>query len=186
MFTVYTTRVPFWMYLPDTVFEGHPEYREALERNMQRNVCNNDIFPTILGLYGLGREGNSRFGHTLLADVPDNRDIFLFNGLKENRTDNREYVGIIRKNTFFGVEKEFDYGLYHLYNLSDISQLHNLWGEREDRDSTFVASLKQQRLDLFVLKPPVDPRIFLTLMDRHWVSDFLKRKLNQINQPIFQ
>ena len=186
MFNVYTTRVPFWMYIPETVLASHPEYRGVLERNMQRNVTNNDIFPTILGLYGLDKECDSRFGLNLFADVPDNRDIFVFNGLKENRTDNREYVGIIRKDAFFAVEKEFDYGLYHLYDFRDISQIHNIWGQMADRDSTFIASLRSENLDLFVLKPPVDPRVFLALMDRHWVSEFLKRKLNQFNQPIFQ
>lgn len=186
MFTVYTTRVPFWMYIPEMAFLSHPEYREVLERNMQRNVTNNDIFPTILGLYGLEKEGASRFGRNLLADVPDDRDIYVFNGLKENRTDNREYVGIIRKNNFFAVEKEFDYGQYHLYDIRDTAQIRNLWGEAGDQDSTYIASLKQEKLDLFVLQPPIDPRVYLALMDRHWFSEFVKRKLNQFNQPIFQ
>ncbi len=186
LFTVYTTRVPFWMYIPDTVLVNHPEYRAVLERNMLRNVCNNDIFPTILGLYGLDGEYKSRFGRSLLADIPENRDIFVFNGLKENRTDNREYLGIIRKDSFFAVEKEFDYGVYHLYDFRDIAQVNNLWGRGEDRDSTFIASLRRENLDLFVMRPPVDPRVFLTMMDPRWVSEFLKRKLNQFNQPIFQ
>jgi hypothetical protein len=178
MFSVYTTRVPLWMYIPEKVFAAHPEFRDGIKRNLNRNVSNTDIFPTIMDLYNLGKEYRTRHGYSLLSDIPETRNIFVFNGLKENRTDNQEYIGIIHQDDFFAVTKEVDFGEYFLFDLRDAAQTRNTWGRAAVKDSTFLALLHREKMDMFVLTPPEKDNLLLAFLDVHHLGEIIKSRLN--------
>lgn len=176
MFTTYTTHVPFWMYIPKKMLANHPEIRTALENNLRKNVTNNDIFPTVLDLYGLKAESQSKFGCSLLSDIDPRREIFVFNGLKENRTDNHEYIGIIRENDLFSVETEVDCARFCLYRLADGRQSGNVWGRSPANDASFLASLRSNNMDMFLLRP-LDPQLTLfAFLDNNRIGEFLRSK----------
>jgi glucan phosphoethanolaminetransferase (alkaline phosphatase superfamily) len=176
MFSVYTTHVPLWMYIPETVLAERPEIREELNRNTGRNVTNNDIFPTVLDLYGLKTAATSKFGRSLLSDIDPQREIFIFNGLKENRTDNHEYLGIVKGDEYFTEETNVNYARYCLFDLSDARQTHNYWGESIRKDSDYLASLKGNNLDVFIIKPLERRDILFTFLDGAHFGSFFKLK----------
>jgi arylsulfatase A-like enzyme len=177
MFSLYTTRVPLWIYIPEKVLAAHPEIRDGLNRNIEKNVTNNDIFPTVLDLYGLKTAANLEFGRSLISDFDPRREIFIFNGLKENRTDNHEYLGIVRGNDFFTEETEVNYARYCLFDLSDSEQASNLWGKTPLKDATFLASLKENNLDMFILRPLEKRDALLAFLDGRHIGMLLKSKL---------
>ncbi len=176
MFTTYTTHVPFWVYVPEQMLAARPEIRAAFEKNIQKNITNNDIFPTVLDLYGLKTESGLKFGRSLLTDVDPRREIYVFNGLKENRTDNHEYIGIIRENDFFSVETDVDCSRFCLYQLADGRQSGNLWGRSPAKDAAFLASLRTNNMNMFLLRPLDPERTLFALLDNNRIGEFLRSK----------
>jgi glucan phosphoethanolaminetransferase (alkaline phosphatase superfamily) len=173
MFTVYTTRVPFWLYVPERVLDKRQGLREQLASNERKNICNTDIYPTVLDLYGIRPGSDVRLGTSLFGSVPDVRDLYVFNGLKENRTDNREYVGIIRNDQYFVVEDNSTFSSYYRFGIDGaVEQSINSWGASPSADSTFIASLSGEHLDMF-LKPPLH-RESLTVMSRELLDTVRK------------
>jgi glucan phosphoethanolaminetransferase (alkaline phosphatase superfamily) len=178
-FSFYTTKIPFWIYVPEPVLARHPEFREKLQANLKNNVCNNDIFPTILSFYGLQSAPENRLGTSLLSDIDNGRDIFIFNGTKENRTDNRDYVGVIRNNDFFIVENQINSAVYFQYDLSDLLETSNLWGTAPEKDRELLASLRRENLDMFIKEPTESQKLFTALLENQKIELFLKTKLNR-------
>jgi glucan phosphoethanolaminetransferase (alkaline phosphatase superfamily) len=173
LFTVYTTRVPFWLYVPEQVLNDRPELRMQLAANERKNICNTDIYPTILDLYGINSSSDVRLGTSLFGDVPAGRDLFVFNGLKENRTDNREYVGVIRDNEYYVVEDNTTFSSYYRFDLDRTGMRGiNRWGVSPLADSTFIASLTSEHLEMF-LKPPLHSES-LAVMSREWLVHMRK------------
>jgi glucan phosphoethanolaminetransferase (alkaline phosphatase superfamily) len=177
-FSFYTSKIPFWIYVPEQILSQHPEFRENLQANMKKNVSNNDIFPTILSFYGFQSPQAVRLGSSLLSDVDGGRDIFIFNGTKENRTDNRDYVGVIRNNDFFIVENQINSASYFRYDLSDLSQASNLWGTAPEKDRELIASLRRENLEVFIKGPTESQKLFTSLLENQKIESFLKVKLN--------
>ena len=177
-YSSYTTRIPLWIYIPEPVLAKHPKFRENLLDNENKNVNNNDIFPTILDFYGFPSEPSNRLGSSLLSKVEDERDIFIFNGTKENRTDNRDFVGIIRNNDFFIVENQINSATYYRYDLSDYKQAINLWGISPEKDREMVASLRRENLEIFIKQPTESQKLFTALIENQKIESFLKLKLN--------
>ncbi|MDP2982810.1 MAG: sulfatase-like hydrolase/transferase [Candidatus Latescibacter sp.] len=177
-YSFYTTEIPFWIYVPEPVLARHPEFREKLQANLKNNVCNNDIFPTILAFYGFQSAPENRLGTSLLADIDNGRDIFIFNGTKENRTDNRDYVGVIRNNDFFIVENQINSAVYFRYDLSDLLETTNLWGTAPEKDRELLASLRRENLDTFIKEPTESQKLFTALLENQKIETFLKMKWN--------
>ncbi len=120
-----------------------------LQKNIKK-YHHNDNFSHRSRSNGLKTESGLKFGRSLLTDVDPRREIYVFNGLKENRTDNHEYIGIIRENDFFSVETDVDCSRFCLYQLADGRQSGNLWGRSPAKDAAFLASLRTNNLNMFL------------------------------------
>jgi glucan phosphoethanolaminetransferase (alkaline phosphatase superfamily) len=149
-FSFYTTNIPFWMYIPEKVLGNHPEFRTGLKENLRKNICNCDIFPTILDLYGIMPGGVTGKGQSLLSNINNERDIYIFNWLEENVLDNKSYIGIIRDTDYFEAEREGNSLQYFRYNFDDTRQKRNLWGKFSNKDQSFLLSLEKENFHMFL------------------------------------
>jgi glucan phosphoethanolaminetransferase (alkaline phosphatase superfamily) len=149
-FSFYTTNIPFWIYIPEKVLINHPKFRTALKENLSKNISNCDIFPTVLGFYGIAVVAGKGSGSSLLTGIESGRDIFIFNWPEENVLDNKTYVGIIRDNVYFEAEREGNSLQYFRYDFGDTRQKMNLWGKYPDEDRKFLSSLRKENLQMFM------------------------------------
>ena len=66
---------------------------------------------------------------------------------------------------------------YCLFDFSDFEQTHNRWGDSILRDASYLASLRQNNLDMFILRPFERENTLLALLERRNIGEFLKSKL---------
>jgi glucan phosphoethanolaminetransferase (alkaline phosphatase superfamily) len=137
-YTMYNIRVPFWVYAPDSFLRERPEAAASLRANTGRNVSNNDIYATLLGVYGAGEGKGSAWGGSLLEPLDPDREIAVFNGLKGNNSDSRVYLALIGGEDFFQAARDGDRTGYERYGLRDPEQKKNLWGRDRLRDRRFL------------------------------------------------
>lgn len=138
-FSVWNCAVPSWCIFPK---ESISESGFAnLNANSFGNTSNNDIIPTICDFMNIGF--GSHYGNSLIAKLPDKRKIFIYNGLGENRTDNKDYVGIICDDEFFIGTKAGGELFFDAYEISDIKQKTNLIEKSPSRKefSSFASKL---------------------------------------------
>lgn len=131
-FNTWNNRVPVWAYIPDKLLTA--ETIQALQQNINSAVSNNDIIPTLLSVLSVPWSGN---GNSLLAPLPAGREIYIYNGKGENRTDSKDYFGLIRNDSLFLMTREAETNSPELYLLSDLMQTTNLWEGYPAKDQFF-------------------------------------------------
>lgn len=121
-FSVWNCAVPSWCIFPKESLDE--SVANNLSANSVSNTSNNDIIPTICDFMNIGF--GSYYGNSLISKLPDKRKIFIYNGLGENRTDNKDYVGIICEDEFFVGTKAGGELFFDSYAISDLKQKINL------------------------------------------------------------
>jgi len=119
------TRVPMWVYMPPALREKFPS--GILLENTQHVVCNNDIVPTLLDIYNLPVSPQIKHGQSLLRTLKKNREIYIYNGPGENRSDSREYFAAVNDTSFYIATKNGDRVDNELFMRDDHYQKNDLF-----------------------------------------------------------
>ncbi len=146
-FSVFKNKIPMWIYVPGEIHCKIESKRgnatEQIRKNTDLPVSNNDIIPTILDLYNLQKPEYMKYGNSLFNKLDTARNIFIYNGKGENRTDSKEYFGIISNDKYF-IASGYEDVSYSLYNLNDCYQEHNFWETTLQSDRTaFIKKTKE-------------------------------------------
>lgn len=127
-FSIWNCAVPAWCIFPKN-FLNETDKNQLIE-NAELNTSNNDIIPTLCNIMKL--KFRSPFGNSLLNSFPNERKIYIYNGLGENRTDNKDYFGIIFNDEFFISTKRAGEFEHNIYSIEDRAQKHDLFSSSKN------------------------------------------------------
>jgi len=133
-FSMFNANIPLVIAVPTLVEKNiGPQKLSTLMQNSQALVSNADLFPTVLDLYAIPYKTEAYPGMSLLAEVPEDRPVILYNlvdtGVKKS------YLGVFRRNLGLVVTKDETTStmsaLLHDFD-SDPGASKNLWSNENE------------------------------------------------------
>lgn len=131
-YSAFKNRIPMWVFVPENIL--NKESKKRLAENCSNPVSNNDIIPTIMDLYSVKVPEYMKYGSSLAGKINPERNIYIYNGRGENRTDSKNYFGILNISSFFIATENQSTMSFELYSPSDLYQKTDLWNKCSEKD----------------------------------------------------
>ena len=144
-YNTWKIKIPMWIYIPEQL--QSQVNLSHLKENLRKPVCNNDIMPTLMELYKLPVHPKMNLGRSLLSPVEPGREILIYNGPGENRTDSKEYFGVLADTSVFIATQNGGNLSCELFGVSDLYQKTNILERTPERKEHYLTLM--QRLNIF-------------------------------------
>lgn len=145
-YNIWKTRIPMWIYIPGQLQKKFS--LDELRANTQLPVSNSDIIPTIFDIYKLPIPAEMKYGSSLCRRIDRDRSIYIYNGKGENRSEMKDYLGILKDTLFYIATNQTGHITHELYSTRDTFQTKNLKFTKEQN----TTPLRQILVELNIFK----------------------------------
>ncbi|NUN10775.1 MAG: sulfatase-like hydrolase/transferase [Ignavibacteriaceae bacterium] len=124
-YNIWKIKIPMWIYIPAQLQKRFSV--KQLSGNTKIPVSNSDIVPTIFDLYKIPAHKDFEHGSSLMNTMDKQRNIYIYNGKGENRSEMKDYLGILKDTLFYIATKNSSGVKHELFSVYDTLQAKNLY-----------------------------------------------------------